>query len=55
LLDGVTASVNLSTERAWVSAPPHLSPRDLAEAVAAASYTAEAAFGFLNPWSPRPP
>ena len=28
-LDGVTAAVNVSTERAWVSAPPNLSPRDL--------------------------
>jgi cation transport ATPase len=28
-LDGVTAAVNMSTERAWVSAPPNLSPRDL--------------------------
>jgi hypothetical protein len=26
-LDGVIASVNLSTERAWVSAPPDLSAR----------------------------
>ena len=26
---GVTASVNLSTERAWVSAPPTISARDL--------------------------
>ena len=26
-LDGVTAAVNVSTERAWVSAPPNLSPR----------------------------
>jgi len=42
-LDGVTASVNLSTERAWVSAPPNLSPRDLADVVEAAGYTAEVA------------
>ena len=28
-LDGITAAVNVSTERAWVSAPPNLSPRDL--------------------------
>jgi len=42
-LDGVTASVNLSTERAWVSAPPDLSPRDLADVVEAAGYTAEVA------------
>lgn len=42
-LDGVTASVNLSTERAWVSAPPELSARDLVDAVEAAGYTAEVA------------
>ena len=42
-LDGVTASVNLSTERAWVSAPPNLSARDLADVVEAAGYTAEVA------------
>src|SRR5260370_8592320 len=42
-LDGVTASVNLSTERAWVSAPPNLSARDLVGVVEAAGYTAEVA------------
>jgi Cu+-exporting ATPase len=35
-LDGVTASVNLSTERAWVSAPPDLSARALVDVVEAA-------------------
>ena len=43
---GVTASVNLSTERAWVSAPPTVSARDLVGVVEAAGYTAE--------WRPRP-
>jgi P-type Cu+ transporter len=42
-LDGVTASVNLSTERAWVSAPPHVSARDLIDVVEATGYTAELA------------
>jgi len=42
-LDGVTASVNLSTERAWVSAPPTVSARDLVGVVEAAGYTAEVA------------
>jgi Cu+-exporting ATPase len=42
-LDGVTASVNLSTERAWVSAPPNLSPHDLIDVVEAAGYTTEVA------------
>jgi cation-transporting P-type ATPase A/B/Cu+-exporting ATPase len=42
-LDGVTAAVNVSTERAWVSAPPNLSPRDLVDVVEAAGYTAEVA------------
>src|SRR3954471_24851947 len=42
-LDGVTASVNLSTERARVSAPPNLSARDLVGVVEAAGYTAEVA------------
>jgi cation-transporting P-type ATPase A/B/Cu+-exporting ATPase len=42
-LDGVTAAVNVSTERAWVSAPPNLSPRDLVGVVEAAGYTAEVA------------
>src|SRR6478609_5042803 len=40
-LDGVTASVNLSTERAWVSAPPTVSARDLVGVVEAAGYTAD--------------
>jgi len=40
-LDGVTASVNLSTERAWVSAPPTVSARDLIAVVEAAGYTAD--------------
>src|ERR1700747_3243392 len=38
-LDGVTASVNLSTERAWVIAPAHVSTRDLVDVVQAAGYT----------------
>src|SRR6266568_949019 len=42
-LDGVTASVNLSTERAWVSAPPDVSARDLVDVVEAAGYAAEVA------------
>ena len=42
-LDGVTASVNLSTERAWVIAPAHVSARDLAGVVEAAGYTADVA------------
>ena len=42
-LDGVAASVNLSTERAWVPAPPDLSARDLVNVVEAAGYTAEVA------------
>ena len=42
-LDGVTASVNLSTERAWVSAPPAVSAPDLIAVVEAAGYTAEVA------------
>jgi P-type Cu+ transporter len=42
-VDDVTASVNLSTERAWVSAPPNLSARDLVGVVEAAGYTAEMA------------
>ena len=39
-LDGVTASVNLSTERAWVSAPPAVAAPDLIAVVEAAGYTA---------------
>ena len=42
-LDGVAASVNLSTERAWVSAPPAVSAPDLIAVVEAAGYTAEVA------------
>ena len=42
-LDGVTASVNLSTERAWVIAPAHVAARDLVDVVEAAGYTAELA------------
>ena len=42
-LDGVTASVNLSTERAWVSAPADVSARDLIDVVEATGYTAELA------------
>ena len=42
-LDGVTASVNLSTERAYVSAPAQVSARDLIGAVEAAGYSAELA------------
>ena len=42
-LDGVTASVNLSTERAWVSVPPDVSARDLVDVVEAAGYTADVA------------
>ena len=40
---GVTASVNLSTERAYVSAPPTVSADDLIGVVQAAGYTAELA------------
>ena len=42
-LGGVTASVNLSTERAWVSAPPAVSAPDLIAVVEAAGYTADVA------------
>ena len=42
-LDGVTASVNLSTERAWVIAPAHISARHLIDVVEAAGYTGEVA------------
>jgi Cu+-exporting ATPase len=42
-LDGVTASVNLSTERAYVSAPVRISARDLIGVVEAAGYSAELA------------
>jgi Cu+-exporting ATPase len=40
-LDGVAATVNLATERARVTAPPHISPAELAEVVQAAGYSAE--------------
>src|SRR6266852_3589030 len=40
-LDGVTASVNLATERAHVTAPAHLSARDLVKIVEAAGYSAD--------------
>ncbi|HEY7147695.1 MAG TPA: heavy metal translocating P-type ATPase [Streptosporangiaceae bacterium] len=40
---GVTASVNLSTERAYVTAPAQISARDLIDVVEAAGYTAELA------------
>ena len=40
---GVTASVNLSTERAYVTAPAQFSARDLIDVVEAAGYTAELA------------
>src|SRR5690349_24400891 len=40
---GVTASVNLSTERAYVSAPPTVSADTLIGVVAATGYTAELA------------
>ena len=42
-LDGVTASVNLSTERAYVTAPPSVSVVDLVGVVEATGYTAEVA------------
>jgi cation-transporting P-type ATPase A/B/Cu+-exporting ATPase len=40
---GVTASVNLSTERAYISAPATVSAQDLAGVIRAAGYTAELA------------
>src|SRR5580658_8172264 len=40
---GVTASVNLSTERAYLTAPAHVSARDLIDVVETAGYTAELA------------
>ena len=42
-LDGVTAAVNLSTERAYVSAPATVSTPDLVAVVEAAGYTAQVA------------
>jgi P-type Cu+ transporter len=42
-VDGVTAAVNLSTERAYVIAPAQVSARDLVGVVEAAGYSAELA------------
>ena len=42
-LDGVTATVNLSTERAHVTAPPQVSRQELVKVVEAAGYSAELA------------
>ena len=42
-VDGVTASVNLSTERAYITAPAHVSASDLVAVVEAAGYSAELA------------
>jgi copper chaperone CopZ len=42
-IDGVTASVNLATERAHVTAPPRLSATELVKVVEAAGYSAELA------------
>ena len=42
-VDGVTATVNLSTERAHVTAPAHVSASDLIAVVEAAGYSAELA------------
>ena len=42
-LDGVTATVNLSTERAHVTAPPQVSSQQLVKVVEAAGYSAELA------------
>ena len=42
-VDGVTASVNLSTERAYITAPAHVSASDLVAVVEATGYTAELA------------
>jgi len=42
-LDGVTAAVNLSTERAYVCAPATVSEPDLIKVVEAAGYTAQVA------------
>ena len=39
-LDGVTATVNYATEKAWVEAPPDVSPEVLIAAVRDAGYTA---------------
>ena len=54
---GVTASVNLSTERAYISAPARVSALDLAGVIQAAGYTAElarpAAWRPVPKWSSR--
>jgi P-type Cu+ transporter len=42
-VDGVTATVNLSTERARITAPVHLPASDLGAVVEAAGYSAELA------------
>ena len=42
-VDGVTATVNLTTERAYVTAPAHVSASDLVAVVEAAGYSAEPA------------
>jgi Cu+-exporting ATPase len=42
-LDGVTATVNLATERAHVTAPAQLSPPELVKVIQAAGYSAELA------------
>jgi heavy metal translocating P-type ATPase len=42
-LDGVTATVNLATERAHVTVPPQVSPQELVKVVEAAGYSAELA------------
>ena len=47
---GVTASVNLSAERAYITAPAQLSARDLIDVVEAAGYTAELR-AVRSPWS----
>ena len=51
---GVTASVNLSTERAYVSAPAQVSVRDLIGVVEAAGYSAEPAAPAARPGSGAP-
>jgi len=51
-LDGVTATVNLTTERAYITAPPRVGPDDLIGVVVAAGYTAELATpAGLDDWS----
>ena len=42
-VDGVTATVNLSTERAYITAPPQVSPDELIGVATAAGYTADLA------------